>query len=54
MNFDLLEKLEQSDESLRRIFKLMLARWRSQPISSRLRDREPITGWLESIILNIM
>ena len=35
----------------RRVFKLILARWRSQPIRWRLREREPITSQIQSISL---
>ena len=34
---------------LTRVFKLMVGRWRSQPIRQRLRDRQPITGPLQSL-----
>ena len=53
----LLGKLELADESfdhqhsLRRVFKLILARWRSQPIEYRIRDRRPIRERLQSISL---
>ena len=36
---------------LRRVFKLLLTRWRSQSIKYRLRERQPITERLESISL---
>ena len=42
---------EISLDSLRRVFKLMVARWRSQPIKYRFRERQPITKRLESISL---
>ena len=34
---------------LRRVFKLILTRWRSQPLTKRLRERQPITSRFESI-----
>ena len=36
---------------LRGVFKLMLARWRSQPIKYRVQKRQPITERLKSISL---
>ena len=36
---------------LRRVFKLILARWHSQPMKYQVRDLEPITERLQSISL---
>ena len=36
---------------LRRVFKLILARWRSQPIKYRVRERQPITERLQNFTL---
>ena len=38
-------------QPLRRVFKLMLARWRSQPMRYRVLERQPITERLKSISL---
>ena len=39
------------NDGLRRVFKLMLSRWRSQPMRWRLIEREQILAWLQSINL---
>ena len=38
-------------EGLRRVFRLILARWRSQPMRKRLREHQPITARLGRISL---
>ena len=35
-------------DNLRRVFKLILAIWRSQPMRKQLRERQPITARLRS------
>ena len=42
---------DMNHRHLRRGFKLMLARWRSQPIKYQVRERHPITERLQSISL---
>ena len=46
-----LDENEAREQKFRRVFKLMLARWRSQPIKYRFLERQPITERLESISL---
>ena len=48
---DLADESFNHEHSLRRVFKLMLSRWRSQPIKYRVRERRPITERLQSISL---
>ena len=42
-------ELKKEEWYLRRGFKMILARWRSQPMRKRLRERQPITVWLRSV-----
>ena len=51
LELKLSDVLHYADDTLRRVFKLMQATWRPQPIKYRVRERWPITEWLKGISL---